>query len=572
MTAVEIRELSIGYRTRRRTTAVATGLSAIARRGELTVLLGPNGSGKSTLIRTLCGLQPALAGQVLLDGTDVAGVPADRLARQVAVVLTDRVDPGLMSARELTALGRIPYLGATGRLTREDQSLVDWALSVVDGRHLAARPAAELSDGERQRVLIARALAQQPAVLVLDEPTAFLDAPSRTALVEILRGLARDQNLTIVMSTHDLDLALRVADRAWLLGRGGTLVDATPEELILSGHIGNEFDSETMRFDTTGGTFVIRGDDGRHARVDASDPLRSALKRILAREGWKIAEPAEIVVTAASSDRIALSSIGFRASTALGEIPDLLRAVPPSTLRYAPPGATAAALADIAEINEYFAISTLPVGAGRFPVHQLYTDSALLEGVVERVRTRIGATERRVAVSTFFLGFAARLWSVGIGAVIGHRLLPDLGTPELSFGETGGHVTLHIAHPLGWQGDELEPMLADLVLDGHLTPLATALKRLGPISSKLLRGNAASALLGAANVFDRQRRAGSPDSARQLAERLCADHRLSGAIRFGDAGYRRASCCLYYRTRNSGLCGDCVFTQIPGTLGRTDAS
>ncbi len=328
MTALQIRDLTIGYRGRRRTTAVATGLSAIARRGDLTVLLGPNGCGKSTLIRTLCGVQPALAGQVLLDGTDVAGVPADRLARQVAVVLTDRVDPGLLSARELTALGRIPYLGATGRLTREDQSLVDWALSVVDGRHLAARPAAELSDGERQRVLIARALAQQPAVLVLDEPTAFLDAPSRTALVEILRGLARDQNLTIVMSTHDLDLALRVADRAWLLGRGGTLVDATPEELILGGHIGNEFDSETMRFDTTGGTFVIRGHDGRHARVDASDPLRSALKRILAREGWKIAEPAEIVVTAASPDRIALSSIGFRASTALGEIPDLLRAVP----------------------------------------------------------------------------------------------------------------------------------------------------------------------------------------------------------------------------------------------------
>jgi iron complex transport system ATP-binding protein len=238
----------------------------------------------------------------------------------------------------------------------------------------------------------------------------------------------------------------------------------------------------------------------------------------------------------------------------------------------APSAATVAALADIGEINEYFAIGTGPEGTGRLPVHQLYTDSTLLEGVVERVRTRIGATERRVAVSTFFLGFAARLWSVGIGAVIGHRLLPDLGTRELSFGETGGHVTLHIAHPLGWQGDDLEPMLADLVLDGHLTPLANALNRLGPISPKLLRGNAASALLGAANQYDRHRPASSPDSARRLADRLCADQRLSGAIRFGNAGYRRASCCLYYRTRNSGLCGDCVFTRMPGTLSRKDAS
>jgi iron complex transport system ATP-binding protein len=261
----------------------------------------------------------------------------------------------------------------------------------------------------------------------------------------------------------------------------------------------------------------------------------------------------------------------FRASAALGEMPELLRAIPPGTLRYAPCAATLAALADIGEINEYFAIGTGPVDAGRLPVRQLYTDSALLEGVVERVRTRIGATERRVAVSTFFLGFAARLWSVGIGAVIGHRLLPDLGTDELSFGEAGGHVTLHITRPLGWQGDNLEPMLADLVLDGHLTPLATALKRLGPISSKLLRGNAASALLGAANVFDRHRRPHSPDSARQLAERLCADQRLSGAIQFGDVGYRRASCCLYYRTRNSGLCGDCAFTRVPGTLVRKEA-
>ena len=128
------------------------------------------------------------------------------------------------------------------------------------------------------------------------------------------------------------------------------------------------------------------------------------------------------------------------------------RAVAPSSLRPAPTAATVAALADIGEINEYFALGTGPVGAGRLPVHQLYTDSALLEGVVERVRTRIGATERRVAVSTFFLGFAARLWSVGIGAVIGHRLLPDLGTDELSFGETGG--ARHPAHrpPAGLAG------------------------------------------------------------------------------------------------------------------------
>ncbi len=190
--SLEFRQLAIGYRSRRRTTSVAAGLSAAARPGELTVLLGPNGCGKSTLIRTLCGLQPALSGEVLLDGTPLADVAVNQLARRVAVVLTDRVEPGLLSARELTALGRIPYLGLTGRLTPDDHRIVEEALDAVEARHLAARPAAVLSDGQRQRVLTARALAQQPEVLVLDEPTAFLDVPSRTGLVEMLRDLARE--------------------------------------------------------------------------------------------------------------------------------------------------------------------------------------------------------------------------------------------------------------------------------------------------------------------------------------------------------------------------------------------
>ena len=234
---LEFRDLAIGYRSGRRITTVAAGLSAIARRGELTVLLGPNGCGKSTLIRTMCGLQSALGGQVMLDGTSVADVPADRLAHRVGVVLTDRVDPGLLSARELTALGRIPYLGLTGRLTTDDHRIVEQSLDSVDARHLADRPVADLSDGERQRVLTARALAQQPEVLVLDEPTAFLDVPSRTGLMQMLRRLADERGLTIVLSTHDLELAFRVADRAWLLGRDGTLVDGTPGDLVRSGQV-----------------------------------------------------------------------------------------------------------------------------------------------------------------------------------------------------------------------------------------------------------------------------------------------------------------------------------------------
>ncbi|MGA9488622.1 MAG: (2Fe-2S)-binding protein [Mycobacterium sp.] len=230
---------------------------------------------------------------------------------------------------------------------------------------------------------------------------------------------------------------------------------------------------------------------------------------------------------------------------------------------------TAGVLAEISQINDYFAVGTGPIDRGWRSLEQLYTDHALLDGIVGRVQTRIGAPERRVAVSIFFLGLAARLWSVGIGAVVGHGLLPDLAADRLLFRETGGQITLHIARPVGRRGDDLAPMLADTVLDGHLTPLGAALRQ---VSQELLRGNAASALLGAAHQYERHRAADSAGPARRLARSLCNDQRLAGAVIFGDTGYRRSSCCLYYRVPNGGVCGDCVFTHIPGTRGRKDAS
>uniref|UniRef100_UPI00061AF703 ABC transporter ATP-binding protein n=1 Tax=Mycobacterium sp. UM_Kg1 TaxID=1545691 RepID=UPI00061AF703 len=288
--AVELDGLAIGYRRRRRSVTVAAGLTARARRGELTVLIGPNGAGKSTLIRTLAGLQPALGGRVLLDGAELTALPRDELARRVAVVLTGRGDPGLLSARELVGLGRIPHLGLGARLRPADEQIVDWALTATGAQHLAARPAAELSDGECQRVLTARALAQQPGLLILDEPTAFLDVSSRAALFGLLRELAREQQMAVVLSTHDLELALRVADRVWLMDPAGTCVDTVGEELMLSGRIGEMFGNDTLRFDPGSGMFELDTRAGdrrvRTARVDAAEPLRSALYRVLAREGF----------------------------------------------------------------------------------------------------------------------------------------------------------------------------------------------------------------------------------------------------------------------------------------------
>lgn len=566
--AVQLAGLAIGYRHRRRTTTVASGLSAQARRGELTVLIGPNGAGKSTLIRTLAGLQPALGGQVLLDGTDLTGLPRDELARRVAVVLTERIDPGLLSARELVGLGRIPHLGLGARLRPADEEIVDWALAATGAQHLASRPAAELSDGECQRVLTARALAQQPGLLILDEPTAFLDVSSRAGLFGLLRKLARDQQLAVVLSTHDLELALRVADRVWLLDPAGTLVDTVGEELMLSGRIGAMFDTDTLRFDPASGMFAFgtEADGGRAAHIDAPEPLRAALTRVLSREGWDTGGPPEvpgnpeIVVTATDPDAITVRSATSATVSALRDLPQLLRALPAEPhRRFAAQDQVVSALAELSNVSSYFAVSTGPLPDGDWrPVAQLYTDEAVLARVVDNVGQRIGAADLRVAVSTFFLGFAARLWSIGLGGLAEHGLLLDLSPDHLWYSESEGSILLHLPDPTAWHGDGQETLLADQVLDGHLTPLAAAVRRLGPISARLLRGNAASAALGAARALGTK-------SGWDLARRLCDDERLTDAICFDDSGtdYRRSSCCLFYRIPGAGLCGDCALTHKP---------
>jgi cobalamin transport system ATP-binding protein len=220
----------------------------------------------------------------------------------------------------------------------------------------------------------------------------------------------------------------------------------------------------------------------------------------------------------------------------------------------------AALFAELAKISPYFAVGTGPYDDGWRPVAQLYTDTPLLDALIAGTAARMHTAERRVAASTFFLGFAARLWSIGLGAVAGHRMLPDLNAQQLLFRHSAGRMQLHIAHPVCQQGDDLEPLLADMVIEQHMSPLTAALRRHGPISTRLLRGNAVSALLGAARVFDREATGGR---GWQLARRLCADQRLSDALVFDGDNYRRTSCCLYYRAPGGSLCGDCVLTSAP---------
>lgn len=234
MNEIKIENLAIGYPPHK---VVARNLTAVLRGGELTCLIGRNGLGKSTLLKVLAGFIPALSGHVIIsvDGKDYDSLEISKktFSRFVAVVLTEKVDIANMTAREVISMGRMPYTGFFGRLSKEDEAIVESAVEMTGTAALADRDINTLSDGERQKVMIARALAQQTPVILLDEPTAFLDYESKVGTMKLLRSLAHDMGKVVVASTHDLDIAKRIADRLITIGEdGGLIAPQLPSTLI----------------------------------------------------------------------------------------------------------------------------------------------------------------------------------------------------------------------------------------------------------------------------------------------------------------------------------------------------
>ncbi|WP_433225436.1 ATP-binding cassette domain-containing protein [Microtetraspora malaysiensis] len=579
---------------------VLDGLDATAPSGALTALIGPNGAGKSTLLRTMAGLQPALAGRVRIDGVAVDAVPAAELARRLAVVLTERDLPALLTARELAALGRHPHTGFTGRLSAADGEIVTWALEAVHAGHLADRPVTELSDGERQRVLVARSLAQEPSAILLDEPTAFLDVTSRVALMGLLRRLARERDLTVVVSTHDLELALRVADRIWLLAPGGVLHAGTPEELTAQGVIGTAFDGDELSFDPASGVFVLQGGSGGSVRVSADDAHRPLLERALAREGWRpspvsragTGEPSEpsSPVEAAGDGGSPLSAGPELAVQQAGDgylaafdgdvvrfatLPELaawsrraadaLRAGPPALLP-ATPLTVSGAVADVSTVSGYFELGIGPIESGWRPLADLFTDPGALATRIGGTAERLNTTETRVAASILFQGIAARMWSPALGAAIAHDLLVDLDPGRVHWqAVTGGPLPLRATGLDGWRVRDparIAERLHRTVVSGLLEPLAAAVQQNVKIAPGLLWGNAASALAGSVRTLARVR----PEltgAAIALGRELLAlgPLRDTGELAEPAPGHPffvRRSCCLYYRLPGGGKCGDCA--------------
>lgn len=220
--SISVDHLSIGYPQK----VVQKDMSFSLQEGEMVCMLGPNGCGKSTLLRTLAGLQPALGGT-----SNLSSLTREQLAKTLALVLTERVSLESVTIRDVVAMGRFPYTSFLGGLTQTDEEIISVALSAVDMSSRQDTPFNALSDGEKQRVLIAKALAQQTPIILLDEPTAHLDLPNRIRLMQLLRDLAHNENKTILISTHELNLALHTADRILLMSPEGVELD-TAEHLM----------------------------------------------------------------------------------------------------------------------------------------------------------------------------------------------------------------------------------------------------------------------------------------------------------------------------------------------------
>ena len=280
--------LSIGYTHRRGIIRVVfEPVDCGIRCGEMVNLIGPNGIGKSTLLRTLGGLLPPLGGVVRLGGRNIHEYNSIERAARLSLVLTDRVRVGSMRVRSLVALGRYPHTSWSGNLRREDTEAIEAALEMTGLSGLSGRYFSELSDGEKQKVMLARAIAQEPVVLILDEPTAYLDLPRRIEIVSILKKLTRNNNIAVLLSTHDLDLALKTADRLWILSRD-SFVTGAPEDLVLNGCLEKAFSGHGLTFDSREGQFVTHEPHGTDIFL-SGDGLESIwTRRALERDGYTV--------------------------------------------------------------------------------------------------------------------------------------------------------------------------------------------------------------------------------------------------------------------------------------------
>ena len=304
---VVINGLSIGYGKK----VVASNINASIHKGELTCLLGANGVGKSTLLKTLSGFLGKLEGEISIVGKEMDSYTPKELSTTLGVVLTDKCEIRNMSVREIVGMGRSPYTNFWGALSKDDYGIVDEAIEMIGISHLKERMVHTLSDGERQKTMIAKSLAQQTPIIILDEPTAFLDFPSKVEIMQLLHKLTREAGKTIFLSTHDMELALQIADKVWIMDRKYGFAIGTPEDLAISGALSDFFTRKGIAFDYETGLFKVENKIHKKVLLQGKHgTLNNMVKKALHRNGIGIVRICGISSEPVAEDISATIAVG----------------------------------------------------------------------------------------------------------------------------------------------------------------------------------------------------------------------------------------------------------------------
>lgn len=280
-------DLGIGYSEKNSQKLLHRHLNLALKPGELICMMGPNGAGKSTLLKTLAGFIAVQEGDAFINGRSIKSLKEKELSLMVSVVLTEKLTIEDFTVRQLVSLGRYPYTGFFGRLSDEDQKITDQAITDTGLELFSDRKLSQLSDGEKQKAMIAKALAQGTSIMILDEPTAFLDLPGRIEIMRLLRHLAAHKNKGILVTTHDLEQTLRFADKLWLIAQGKEMVCGTPEDLLLQGYIESFFAREGILFDSHTGCFRADEDYSERVHIIGKGITSYWVKNALERNGFK---------------------------------------------------------------------------------------------------------------------------------------------------------------------------------------------------------------------------------------------------------------------------------------------
>jgi iron complex transport system ATP-binding protein len=308
--------LAIGFPQGRKPLVLHEHINLAVGAGELICLIGPNGAGKSTLLRTLSGIHPPINGKVLVNNKNISQYNNKELARTVGLVLTER-NFGAIRVFDLVSLGRYPYTGFFARLTNMDYRIVLEVLAETGLTQFRKKTFNKLSDGEKQKVMIARVLAQQTPLIILDEPTAFLDLPAKFEIYRMLSALAHENNKAILMTTHDLELALKFADKIWLLEQGKEFTCGAPEDLAINHVFSRYFNASNFRFNRHTGTFEPAGIQYKHVNLTGKGIETFWMAKALQRKGYKVQhDPCDIEIIIRGANQYNIRKDGYTHATA----------------------------------------------------------------------------------------------------------------------------------------------------------------------------------------------------------------------------------------------------------------